>query len=618
MNEFDISKYKQIFKSETVEYLSQLNQYIIQLEKTPEKNAIINAIFRNYHTIKGMAGTMEYKDIEELAHSLEDLLSLIRDRSLSVNSEIIDLMLRGTDRIEHLIENPNEEGLQNRLLIENISEIVKGKVSIKKEKTLTKRPPEKIGKATCKITLKKGIPLKGARAAVLISDLAQNAEIVNFFPDESSIEKGNFEEEFSLTITPKIPIKEIKKSLLSYSDVLSVDFTDVIGKLDVTSSILRKSDIRVEIKKLNTLQNLLSELVIAKETLRGYVQKDDKERILDETDRITNTISALQDEVVKIRMVPIWQIFERFPRVVRDKAKELEKKVDFEIRGKDIELDRSMLENLAEPLLHLLRNSLYHGLERPEERKRLGKPETGHLILEAERQRGVVLIKVSDDGRGMNIPKILEKAIKKEIVTEAKAKSLTEKEILDFIFISGFSTLDVVDEVSGRGVGMDVVKTRLRTLGGTFDFKTEKNKGTTFILKVPLTMAIIKAFLVNVGDETYAIPLTFIEETIELHSQSIKTIHSKEIFILRDEAIPVKRLHKIFGCRNGDGTELYPTVIVNSESQKVALTTSGFREHTDIVVKTLPKTLTDIKEFAGVTLLRDGKPALIIDVPNIV
>ncbi|MCK4575733.1 chemotaxis protein CheW, partial [candidate division WOR-3 bacterium] len=194
----------------------------------------------------------------------------------------------------------------------------------------------------------------------------------------------------------------------------------------------------------------------------------------------------------------------------------------------------------------------------------------------------------------------------------------SEKEILGFIFISGFSTSRVVDEVSGRGVGLDVVKTRLRTLGGTFDFKTEKNKGTTFILKIPLTMAIIKAFLVNIGKETFAIPLTFVEETIELDKRFIKSIHSKEIFILRDEVIPIKRLHKIFGIQDGDKMDYYSTVIVNSESKKAALIASEFLEHTDIVVKTLPRTQSDIKEFAGVTILSDGKPALIIDVPNIV
>ena len=203
----------------------------------------------------------------------------------------------------------------------------------------------------------------------------------------------------------------------------------------------------------------------------------------------------------------------------------------------------------------------------------------------------------------------------------AIAKLIDDKlyqEILDFAFLSGFSTSRVVGEVSGRGVGLDVVKTRLRNLGGTFDYKTERNKGTTFILKVPLTMAIIKAFLIKVGEETYAIPLTFVEETFELERKLIKNIHAKEMFILRDEVIPVMRLHDIFGIQNGDRKERYPSVIVNAESKKAAFITSEFLEQTDIVVKTLPRTHSEIKEFAGVTLLSDGKPALIIDVPSIV
>ncbi|MCK4576775.1 Hpt domain-containing protein, partial [candidate division WOR-3 bacterium] len=294
------SKYKELFRSETREYLAQLNQYIINLEKKPEEIETIDAIFRNYHTIKGMAGTMGYKIIESLSHSLEDLLSLIKNGKLSVDSNIIDLMLEGTDKIELMIENPKMENEEIQALIMRISDIKEGK------------------------------------------GLAQDAE----------------------------------------------------KKLEIKARIAKKSDIRVEIKKLDNLQNLLSELVIAKESLKRVVRSNERESIFNETDRISNIVSALQDEVVRIRMVPIWQIFERFPRVVRDTAKEMGKKVDFEIRGKDIELDRSMLENLAEPLIHLLRNSIYHGIEMPEERKRLGKLEEGHLILEASRQKGIVLIKV--------------------------------------------------------------------------------------------------------------------------------------------------------------------------------------------------------------------------------
>ncbi|TET79739.1 MAG: chemotaxis protein CheA [Candidatus Cloacimonadota bacterium] len=614
MKEVDLSKYKGIFRSETKEYLTQLNQYIIGLEKEPKKSNIIDAIFRNYHTIKGMAGTMGYKLIESLAHSLEDLLTLVRNGSLSVNSDTIDLMLEGTDKIEQLIENPTKEDREIQSLIERISGIGKGKKSVKEAK-----PPETITKkVVCELILEKNTSFKGARAAVLISNMGEMAEIIDYSPDRSSIERGNFEDVFSITIIPKVTMDKIKESLSRYPDVKAVNFTDVVKMSAITSGISKKSDIRVEIKKLDNLQNLLSELVIAKDSLKGFVKSAEIESIFSETDRISNIISALQDEVVKIRMVPIWQVFERFPRFVRDRTKELGKEVNFEIRGKDIELDRSMLENLAEPLLHLLRNSIYHGIERPEERKKCGKSQKGQLVLEATRQRGIILIKVYDDGRGMDTQKILRRAIEMNLVASEKASNLTEREILNFIFISGFSTSNIVNEVSGRGVGLDVVKTSLRTLGGTFDFKTEMNKGTTFILKVPLTMAIIKAFLVNIGKETYAIPLTFVEETIELNQKFIKSIHSREIFILRDEVIPIKRLRKIFGSQNGDKKEVYPVVIVNAESKKVALITSEFLEHTDIVVKTLPRIHTDIKEFAGVTLLSDGKPALIIDVPNIV
>jgi len=614
MKKTDLLKYTEIFKSETREYLSQLNQFIVNLEKSPEDRGNIDAIFRNFHTIKGMAGTMGYKLVETLSHSLEDLLSLVRSGDLSVTSDIIDTLLTGTDKIEELVETNNNEDEDVEELIRGISDIGKGKVSVRKKKILG----GSLDNINLEISLDENTPLKGARATVLISDIMKMAEIVDFSPSKNSIENGEFKKNFSLTLIPRISPDKIKESILAYSDVKSVSFANEESKTNIAKDILKKSDIRVGIEKLNKLQNLLSELVISKESLKAFVRTEETERIVNETERIANIISSLQDEVVKIRMVPIWQVFERFPRVIRDTAKALGKKINFEIKGKNIELDRSMLENLAEPLLHLLRNAIYHGIETREDRKRLGKTEEGHLVLEAERQRGRVLIKVWDDGKGMDIEKIGKKALAMGLISQDKLASLGEREILDFVFVSGFTTSLVVDEVSGRGVGLDVVKTRMRTLGGTFEFKTTKNKGTLFILKVPLTMAIIKAFLVRIEDETFAIPLTFVEETIEVEHKSIKTVHSKELFILRDEVIPIKRLHKIFNIKNGKKKDFYPAVIVNSESRKVALVASEFLEHTDIVVKTLPRTLTNIKEFAGVTLLSDGKPALILDVPNIV
>lgn len=616
MSEIDLSKYSDVFKSETREYLARLNQDIIDLEKAPGERKVLDAIFRNFHTIKGMAGTMDYGLMETVAHALEDLLALIRSGSLKVTGELIDTMLEGTDRIEQLLEVPSEDSSSIAPLMERIARFSEQKEQSKKPETAA--PPKSVEGVRCDIELKENTAFNGARAAVLISQVAGMAGIKAYAPEKAALENGAFDKRFSLFIDPEHPLDEIRESLLAYSDVRSVTFEAAAKRSVAHTGILRKSDIRVSIKKLDNLQNLLSELVISKESLKGFVRSNERENIISETDRIAGIVSALQDEVVKIRMVPIWQVFERFPRVVRDTAKELGKMVDFEIRGKDIELDRSMLENLAEPLIHLLRNSIYHGIERPDERVRMGKPRKGRLILEATRQRGIVLIKVIDDGHGMDTERILSKAIERGLISAEKGQTLSEREVLDFAFLSGFSTSRAVDEVSGRGVGLDVVKTRLRNLGGTFDFKTERNRGTTFILKVPLTMAIIKAFLINVGKETYAIPLTFVEETFELDRNTIRNIHAREMFILRDEVIPVLRLHELFGVQNGTRRETYPAVIVNSESKKAAFITSEFLEQTDIVVKTLPRTHADISEFAGVTLLSDGKPALIIDVPSIV
>ena len=349
MKEIDISKYRGIFVSETREYLTQLNQYIIDLEREPQKKEIIEAIFRNYHTIKGMAGTMGYKIIETLAHLLEDLLTSIRNGSLLVNSDIIDMMLEGTDKIELLIENP---GRKDKEIQSFISKISNAKGTTKKEKV-----PEKIfEKVICEVVLKKDIQLKEARAVVLISNLENMAEITDYSPDRSSIESGDFEERFYLTIVPKVSLDKIKESLLEYSDVKAVNFKDVGRKVETITGVTKKSDIRVDIKKLDDLQNLLSELVISKESLKGFAKVGDNESILNETERIASIVSNLQDEVVKIRMVPIWQVFERFPRVIRDVSKELGKEVNFEIKGKDIEIDPCLriLQNRCSIFLEIL------------------------------------------------------------------------------------------------------------------------------------------------------------------------------------------------------------------------------------------------------------------------
>lgn len=328
MNQFDISKYKKVFESEAREYLAALNKDIVKLEKKPENNELVNAIFRNYHTIKGMAGTMEYWLIERVAHSLEDLLSLLRDGSLTVDSDIIDLMLKGTDKIEELVEDPKQKDADSELLLEKISSVVNRKPVSVSELT----PEERKEQIIFEVILKKDISLKGARATVLISSLEQMGEIVSLTPGRDLIKKGEFGNRFSIELRTELPTKKIKETILMYSDVKEVNFKKTLEKTlkkeDKGKQGTARKDIRVEIKKIDKLQNLLSELVIAKETLKGYVRADDRESILSETERIASSVSALQDEVVKIRMVPIWQVFERFPRIVRDTAKELGKKVN--------------------------------------------------------------------------------------------------------------------------------------------------------------------------------------------------------------------------------------------------------------------------------------------------
>jgi len=362
--------------------------------------------------------------------------------------------------------------------------------------------------------------------------------------------------------------------------------------------------------------NLVGELVINKGRLEQIAERLGDRELLETLSTTSRLMTELQDEIMEMRLTPVAEVFNKFPRMVRDLARKQKKEVEFVMEGADIEVDRTILDKLGDVLVHLLRNAIDHGIEPPEEREAKGKPKAGRLELIARREKSHVDIIVRDDGRGIDPEKVKRKAIEKGLITPEQAAEMSPEEAINLIFLPGFSTAEKVTDVSGRGVGMDVVQDVIKALNGSISVKSEVGKGTVFVLKLPISMAIIQALLIKVMDEIYAIPINNILETIEVQSGQLKSIAGKQVIVLRGEIIPVIQLHEVFGLPNDEKNE-FPAIIVDLGAQKVAIGVDELLHKKDIVIKSLGKVLSHLRGFAGATILGDGSVVLIIDINSL-
>lgn len=511
-----------------------------------------------------------------------------------------------------------------------------------------------------KVALDEGCLLKAARAYIVFHELGKIGEIIKSIPPVEDIEEEKFESEFTLLYVSKEDESLIKSKIESVSEIKSVEISkiepegtivkeeevtpievkgakfeevaDVQQEIPVEAEVISMAQmekdrilkqkvkgmrtIRVDIDRLDDLMNLVGELVINKTRLVqiGSVYKlTELDETLAQIGRITNELQAV---VMKLRMVPIEHVFNRFPRMVRDLAREEGKEVEFIIEGKETELDRTVIDEIGDPLVHLLRNAVDHGIESPEEREKLGKPRKGLLKLSARHEGNYVVIEVQDDGRGMDIEKIKRKALERGVATIEELERMSENEILMLTTLPGFSTSERVTEVSGRGVGLDVVKSKVEALNGVLEIQTEKGKGTRVIVKLPLTLAIIQALLTKVGEEIYAIPLANIDETLSITPQDIKLVRNQEVILLRGSVLPLVKLHELLDVpvevsKNG---EEYAVVVARVGERRAGLVVDSLIGQQEIVIKSLGKLLKGIRGISGATILGDGKVALILDV----
>jgi len=578
-----LDSYKKLFISEVSSYIEKLNNYAISLEKKSHSPQIIEELFRIFHTIKGMAASMGYKKMVDTAHSLENILYKIKEGKIIPERDIVNKILQGVDIIEKEIA----------LISKN--ESVKSTQEIK-------------------FRLKNTTPMPNARGMVILNLISKKTKLNSSSPSIADL-KSKTDDYFEYSIIVE-DVNLAKEILSNISDVEIL--SDVTPKEEETLTSKKLKEIRVEVEELDKLQNIMSESIISKERIYNLAVEYRNEALQDAIENHSKNITQLKDVIMKIRMVPLSTLFDRLPRYVRDLAENLKKQVHFEIIGGDIELDRSLIESISDPMIHILRNSIDHGIESPEERKKQGKSPAGKLQLKAEREKGYIKISIIDDGRGIDTDSILDKAVKIGIIKNSEREDIPQAKAFSFLFLPGFSTREDVSKVSGRGVGLDVVKNTIRKIGGTVELSSKKGIGTTVITRIPLTMAIIKAYIVQSGKDLFAIPMTFLEETANFSGDAISYIHNKPVFILRKKVLPVYFLSKLFGEENGIKKDSYQSLIINLEGKNLVLVVDKLIGSSDIVVKPVPFILRRIKEYTGVTILGDGKPCMILDVPNLV
>ncbi|MGB9804267.1 chemotaxis protein CheW [Desulfofundulus sp.] len=493
------------------------------------------------------------------------------------------------------------------------------------------------------VGIDRGCQMKAVRAFLIFETLQQIGEIVKSVPPAEDLQEGNYEHGFTVVLLTREDAGQVHDLVFSIAEVSSVEVRPVKpGAVEKTTAreaepwkVVKKETpspgkdtvktVRVDVQKLDTLMNLVGELVIDRTRLDRFVEvfesrygSDDLvENIVEISNHLGQVTNDLQEEIMKARMLPVAQVFNRLPRMVRDLAHKMGKEIDFIIEGRETELDRNVIEVIGDPLIHLLRNAVDHGIEPPEERVRLGKPRAGRLLLKAAYVESNIVITLSDDGRGMDPDKMRQKAVEKGLMTPEQAARASDREILDLIFTPGFSTAGTVSDVSGRGVGMDIVRNQIEQINGSVEFTTVPGRGTTFTIKLPLTLAIIRALMVTLGDNVYAFPLTNVLETLTLKPGEIRRVRHAEVIVVRGQVLPLVRLANLFQETSGEEGKL-SVVILGSGDKKVGVVVDRLIGEQEIVIKSLGGYLGQVPGLSGATILGDGKVALIVDARSIV
>ncbi|MBO4981713.1 MAG: chemotaxis protein CheA [Lachnospiraceae bacterium] len=693
----DVSQYLEIFLDETKEHLQNLNTQILELESDPENMDTINEIFRAAHSLKGMAGTMGYKRMQNLTHDMENVFSEVRNGNIKVQPDMIDVLFQCLDALEEYtnnIQSGADEGTNdNEPLIRQLNNILNGnnngaetKAPAEKEKQEAPKAEEapageakwnniafddtqikvineakKQGKNVYGITVEvqETCILKAARAFLVFKSVEEKGEIIVSDPNAQDVEDERFDKDFTLIVLTDASLDEIIKAASNVSEIAKVVGAPLVleetknyrpieetkaeqnqnagtslpaakteekqkaapaakanEKKPAGKPIVNRT-VRVDIEKLDGLMNLVSELIIAKNSLvsaSNQGQNNYSTAFNEQIEYLENVTTNLHESVMKVRMVPIESVVNKFPRMIRDLSKTLNKKMELYMSGEETELDRTVVDEIGDPLMHLLRNSADHGLESAEVRAQRGKPAVGSIFLDAYQDGNNVVIEVRDDGNGIDVEAVKNKAIERGTITPEQAVNMTDKEIINLLFLPSFSTAKQVTDISGRGVGLDVVRSKIESLSGEVEVKSVLGEGSTWTIRLPLTLAIIQALMVVVGGEKYAISLGCIQTLETIEPGDVKLVQNEEVISLRGMVIPLIRLSEVLdveSTRKDDDSLI--VVIVKKGDKMAGLVIDELLGQQEIVIKSLGKYIKQCKFISGATILGDGEVALILD-----
>jgi len=672
----EMDQYLEVFIEESKEHLQACNENLLKLEKEPENIAIVNEIFRSAHTLKGMSATMGYEDLASLTHQMENVLDGIRNLKIKVTLSLLDVVFKSVDYLEEMIFSIAEGGDGKKDVTDVVLSLKNVESEYKTAAEETTGEQNNVDEPTASITnyddfeltviqqskeqgfncyeitiqLRDDCLLKAARVFMVFEVLEQVGEIIKSFPSVGQLEEEQFDSEFHVTVVSMETSENIEKQINKVSEINKVivnDFYNDSNKTQVHEQIQAQAEvaptlapqqkqmndkeenlsskstskyvgnqktIRVNIEKLDTLMNLFEELVIDRGRLEQLSHELKHSELNETVERMSRISGDLQNIILTMRMVPVETVFNRFPRMVRQLAKDLHKKINLQIIGAETELDRTVIDEIGDPLVHLLRNALDHGIETPEIRLQNGKTEEGTVILRAYHSGNHVFIEIEDDGAGISREKIIQKAVNKGLIEEKTVESLTDSQVFDFIFSSGFSTAEQISDVSGRGVGLDVVKNTIESLGGSITIHSEISRGSTFSIQLPLTLSIISVMLVTIQNEKYAIPLSSIIETAIIKKSEILYAHNQVVIDYRGKVVPLVNLKDIFEVPTiTEDDEDVSILIVKKGEKSAGLIVDTFVGQQEIVLKSLGNYLTNVFAISGATILGDGQVALIID-----
>ena len=643
----DLSRYAELFLTESREHLSAMNHALLALESTPGATEPVGAIFRAVHTVKGMSATMGYRAVTDLAHEMESVLDRVRRGELSADAPLMELLFQGADALEQAIESavqssPAGGGDGDPAIPESIAVVI----TLLKACSASPAPvapvapaapstgapgegPAPVPHATSsrlvRLRLASGTALRGARALLLVKKAEALGTVLEVVPPVEALQAEEFGAGFSIHLDSTVPRDDIVRALFAVGDVdrVEVDGVETVGQplaqgaSEGQAAVARPTrQVRIDLQRLDALMNMVGELVIARGRLLELAARHEDPALEEAVAHAARLIGEMQDEVMLSRMVPVGQVFDRFPRLVRDAAHGLGKQIVFTVEGNDIELDRSMLDEIGDPVLHLLRNAVDHGIEKPEDRRAAGKQPAGSLVLSVARERSTVLVRVEDDGRGIDRGRVLARAKELSLVEKDKA-SLSDDELMRIIARPGFSTATRVTDLSGRGVGIDVVMNRVRAMGGAVEMRTVPGRGTTVTVRLPHTLAIVRALLARVRDEVYAVPLAHVNETVELEARSVRTVQGREVMLLRDDVLPLIRFHDLLRVEGNGAGARHQVIVLEVGERRAGLVVDELTGQQDIVVKQFDPTRESLALFSGATILGDGAPALIVDVGSL-